>query len=393
MKIMILGGNLTNLGAQAMVYTVISELSERIPNAKFWLMSTETISHVDTADYKFEIWPWRFSTLVKSVLPTLKTIGLNSAKDVSDLKELLSEVDAIIDISGFALSSQFKIYRTLKYLLNLYVAKFFDIPVYLLPQSFGPFNYKFPLNALLILSMRWLLRYPKKIYARENEGLKYLNSLSLRNLELHRDIVLTRSRQVNSNLIYKKPKTFASKIMEVDGVGVIPNKMAVSKNYDIVDLYCAAILKVPASSNVTLVVHSHDDRELCDKIHVRVSQFRDIDILDAQLDAIQMSELISKFDYLIASRYHSIVHGYVVGVPAVIIGWAVKYHELAKIFNQQDFVFDARDNVDFNKLEASVELMSQEFEERSAQINVAHASLKDATKVFSKIALDLTNEA
>ena len=139
-----------------------------------------------------------------------------------------------------------------------------------------------------------------------------------------------RSRQVNSNLIYKKPKTFASKIMEVDGVGVIPNKMAVSKNYDIVDLYCAAILKVPASSNVTLVVHSHDDRELCDKIHLRVSQFRDIDILDAQLDAIQMSELISKFDYLIASRYHSIVHGYVVGVPAVIFGWAVKYHELAK---------------------------------------------------------------
>ena len=39
-------------------------------------------------------------------------------------------------------------------------------------------------------------------------------------------------------------------------------------------------------------------------------------------------------------------------------------------------MFDARDNVDFNKLEASVELMSQEFEERSAQINVAHASLK-----------------
>ena len=70
--------------------------------------------------------------IVKTVLPSLLVEQLQG-DEVKKLKDLLAEAD-VSDIS-VALSSQFKLTVQLD-LLNLYVAKCHNLPVYILPQSF-----------------------------------------------------------------------------------------------------------------------------------------------------------------------------------------------------------------------------------------------------------------
>ena len=57
--------------------------------------------------------------------------------------------------------------------------------------------------------------------------------------------------------------------------------------------------------------------------------------------------LVKQFDFLIASRYHSIIHAYKEGIPCVALGWAVKYQELLELFNQSNYVFDVRNMNNF----------------------------------------------
>ena len=65
--------------------------------------------------------------------------------------------------------------------------------------------------------------------------------------------------------------------------------------------------------------------------------------------------LIKQFDFIIASRYHSIVHAYKHGVPVIAIGWAVKYSDLLASFNQAQYCFDVTRSLNtdeiFNKLD------------------------------------------
>jgi colanic acid/amylovoran biosynthesis protein len=93
---------------------------------------------------------------------------------------------------------------------------------------------------------------------------------------------------------------------------------------------------VEAGKNVYLLWHSSDDEKLCRNLE-RVFRGRGVELVDADLDCFELRELIMKFDFIVASRYHSIVHAYRHGVPVVAIGWAVKYRELLSDFGQADY--------------------------------------------------------
>ena len=72
-----------------------------------------------------------------------------------------------------------------------------------------------------------------------------------------------------------------------------------------------------------------------------------------EFESGEYSLMVRQFDFIIASRFHSIVHAYKEGVPAIIFGWATKYQELAGHFDQSKFVFDITDKPN-DKFEAIV---------------------------------------
>ena len=80
-------------------------------------------------------------------------------------------------------------------------------------------------------------------------------------------------------------------------------------------------------------------------------------LIPDDLNAIELENVIKQFDFVIASRYHSVVHSYKNGVPALVIGWATKYFELLEDFDQLDYHFDVRDGININEIDDKLDKM------------------------------------
>ena len=70
-------------------------------------------------------------------------------------------------------------------------------------------------------------------------------------------------------------------------------------------------------------------------------------LLQDEFNTIELEHIIKQFDFIITSRYHSIIHAYNNITPAIVIGWADKYVELLEFFNQLDYFIDCT-NLDKN---------------------------------------------
>jgi len=81
-----------------------------------------------------------------------------------------------------------------------------------------------------------------------------------------------------------------------------------------------------------------------------------------------LEEVIKQFDFVIASRYHSIVHAYKNGVPALVIGWATKYSELLGNFGQLDYFSDCRSNINIDEMGNKLEKMMQDYKHEGERI-------------------------
>jgi colanic acid/amylovoran biosynthesis protein len=82
-----------------------------------------------------------------------------------------------------------------------------------------------------------------------------------------------------------------------------------------------------------------------------------IELIQHNLNAIELEKVLEKFDFVIASRYHAIIHSYKKGVPALILGWAQKYFELVQEFDQTEYYFDCKAKIDMNDLKNGLNRM------------------------------------
>ncbi|OUZ23677.1 hypothetical protein A5867_001362 [Enterococcus sp. 6D12_DIV0197] len=82
----------------------------------------------------------------------------------------------------------------------------------------------------------------------------------------------------------------------------------------------------------------------------------------------EFEKLIQQFDYAIASRFHSVVHSYKEKVPCLILGWAIKYQELAKLFDQSQYVLDVRNDINLKEIKNCISELDQNCFEESVKI-------------------------
>ena len=130
-----------------------------------------------------------------------------------------------------------------------------------------------------------------------------------------------------------------------DSVAVIPNSMnaSVSSQETVVAMYTEVIGKLlTLGKTVYLLSHSTMDAALCRTLKDHFSDRKTVVLLEQDFSCLEFNELVQKFRYLVASRFHSIVHAYKNGIPCIALGWATKYHDLLKLFGQDEYVFDVR---------------------------------------------------
>jgi len=353
-NVIITGGELFNKGAQAMTFTVISTIKKINPDINCILLSTKDAverSEEDKKRYNFEIHPFKVKEVFLDKLKFPHVLLKSSdGKYIKDMKNILKETVFMIDISGYVLSSDWGRKRSQSFLMKILIAKKYSIPVYIMPQSFGPFDFK-GINALIINSMiRKIMPYPQIVYAREEQGYRLLTEkYLLNNVQRSLDTVLL-CDPVDESLIYKKRPNKLEICIKDNSIAILPNQRTLERGNKekIYSLYKKIISSIVASGmNVYLISHAVDDQGLCVQLKKFFENNTKVLYLDKELSCIEFEEMTKKFNFLVASRYHSIIHAYKQAIPCLILGWADKYKELASVFKQSDYLFDISN--DFNE--------------------------------------------
>lgn len=358
----IIGGGLSNKGAQAMTFTVVDQIKEKFPNRDIYLFSNAAFKRdeYEKSQYNFKIMPWSYSPYDEIKLNLLSPLRNKYRNKIeNDLKNIIQNTTCFIDISGYILTSSFNIGSSLDYLFNIMIAKKFSVPYYIFPQSIGPFDY--PLLSKIIINIMFYLylKYPEKIYVREKQGLKDIRRFTKNNIELRRDIVLT-SKGYNINHIFKGKENFKSEKMALNSVGIIPNEKVINRmdSKTFFSIY-KLIIKVLINSGkkVYILKHSKEDVHICLKLKDLFKNDKNVKIILDDLNCIELEKIISQFDFIVASRYHSIIHAYRNNIPALVIGWADKYNELLTGFSQEQYFNDVRCCIDEKKILTNLKIL------------------------------------
>lgn len=368
--VVVVGAGFSNRGAQALLFAVMDGVRERFLDAEVYVATPLPLPGAEER-YRVRVLPWTFGIKAKLAGWHMSRIGSERFPDAdkaAEVKSRLSECACMIDASGFRLASEFGVIESLDYCTNLLLARMFDLPVYVMPQSFGPFAYPRPARPVLRVLMDRGLGGARRVWARESDGLNLLSGRGLSDLRLAPDIVLAHTSR-DERAIYLPGCGPNPPAIEGSFACVVPSLRVGERRAqsDLVDLY-ARISRVIAREGrkVVLLAHSAEDLQLCRSVMVRAELGDAAIILGDGLDAVELETLIGQGDFIVASRYHSIVHAYRRGVPAVILGWAVKYRELAALVGQERFVFEV--DADGEDILTAVAEMTREWRTQSALI-------------------------
>lgn len=376
---LITGGNLVNKGAQAMLLITVDEIRIRYPDAEIYYTTHESENKIENIyrmkyAYKYSMINALGKTcgmlhgkeyLFSKLEQTAKCILKHNYKNIFNQKKyerIVKNIDVMIDISGYNLTSQWPLRISRNYLNTIKYAHANNVKIYLMPQSFGPFEYG-KKQKEMDKEISEVLRYAEIIYAREKHGFDLLvNKYGLDNVRLSHDLVLQNKGVHEENVFnsrYSKRSTVVKEKMK--NVGIIPNIRSHQNMKDgmIVNLY-GQIIEYLLNMNKTiyLLYHSKEDIELCKNIKKMYASNSNVVFIEQDLSCYEYEEFVKNFDFIIASRFHSIIHAYKENVPCIVLGWAQKYHDLLNEFEQSEFLFDVRENIQFDDIKRKIDMMN-----------------------------------
>ena len=391
-NIIITGGELFNKGAQAMTYLTVSALKKQFPNHNIYLLSELDFarSKQERHQYAFRFMGWYPPKFAKAQNnPILRLLcQIKNRNEFREANSIYKNTDFMVDISGYGLGAVWSVEVCNNYLNHIEFAKSYNIPMYLLPQSFGPFDFKGDEGAELFSRCKELLPYAKVIFAREQEGYDALvSNFGLTNVQLAKDLVLC-GGEPDLSAIFTDPRLPDLPVLKKNAVGIIPNQRntVISGDASFLQKTYISLIEhlLPQGKEIYLLCHSTHDIELCRNLKDAFANNPSVVYLDHEFSCLEFNELVKGFDYLVASRFHSIVHAYKNGIPCIALGWADKYRQLLDIFDQSHYLFDVRNTIDLAVLTDAVDTLNQSRDKESLIIREKLPALR-AQDVFRSL--------
>lgn len=383
-NILITGGSLINKGAQAMVYVTVCEMRKRFPDRKILVVMNKSgiPKDVDVNNFKFDIIDPKdlgiddlfcFDGFRRIKIRIKAFLRLFHVKKQYQRIQLWKNTDYVMDISGFVIGKKWGMQKSCREARKAAVAKRYGAKCIFLPQSFGPFDFtgmsEHNLQKGHGLLKKWL-GCAEIIYAREASGKQMLEeTYGLRNVRLAQDIVL-QNKGYELQEIYKTIPDKPHIQIRERSVGLIPNIHVTNyKKNDVYSLWDAAVRELlQRSYTVYLLVHDISDYRIIEEIKRRYQDDERVILLKNDFACEEFDQLVTQFDFLLASRYHAIVHAYRNAVPCVVLGWADKYQELLGWVNQQEYALDLREEVDSEELLRKIRKMDSDKSASAAKI-------------------------
>jgi colanic acid/amylovoran biosynthesis protein len=339
MLVEINGAGFANKGAQLMLETTVDRLRSRDPSIQFCINAGTDRPYAEVANLGASyIWPsgalytgrkfWTpqfYKNVVKLLLtrvaspPKLNVYGLVARK----------QVDAFIDISGYAFGDFWGVnplHATLSLARHYRKA---GKPVILLPQMFGPFE-----NETVKGLFQQLAEQADVIYAREQTSYEQVKQVAPdANLKIAPDITIFSSKKSDSQSDVDPKRVCIVPNIRVTDAGNSP----ISKDLYLNFLTDCAKQILKAGMNVSIVVHETfgADARLAEGV---ISKLNDPNVkLFADPNPKVLKNYIANSRFLIGSRFHSLVAALSSGVPAIAFGWAHKYPQLLGDFDVEEF--------------------------------------------------------
>ena len=146
-----------------------------------------------------------------------------------------------------------------------------------------------------------------------------------------------------------------------ENIAIVPNmrNYELGNRFELLEVYQDIITELlKHKKNIYIVSHS-DDEQACRDLYEMFCENRRVFLYKKRLDCLGFGVLAEEFQYMVASRYHAIIHAYKRGIPCIVIGWAEKYKELLRMFGQEKYVFDVRSGIDKKLMKKAMRQMEE----------------------------------
>lgn len=356
MNVLITGAQFANRGAQSMLFTVVNEVRNRYEDAEFYYLPLDYFKdgcYAHRDDYRIHFvydelvmsdYPIRYGIIgkIKRSMDS-KAMEKRIAKyNVLHLGDVWDKIDVLIDVSGYALTSKFGRASINRLTRHINKAKSVGAAVILMPQSYGPLSFGENTKAVC-KEIGEAFSKVDLLFAREQEGKAVLeNECGVTGAVLSPDLVLQAQEIKLENIFNEKPELQVRKLDTEGNVGIVPNGETVKNGNKefVLSCYKRIIEELRGKEKEIYIFRHSDDLALCRDIYELVKEDEHCHLIEDEMDCLTYSEFVRQFDFIIASRFHSIVHAYRESVPALVLGWAIKYQELTKLLGQEKYAFD-----------------------------------------------------
>ena len=397
MNYLLTGAEFNNKGAEAMTLVALKNIYGYDKEAKVYMMYfgkypefdlKKEVIFFEVSTYQIENMLGKLSKyflrdrikdFIKAFIPWKKSLFWQYRK----AKNILKSIDVAIDISGFSFSSKWGDADTIEFSNKLLLMKKYGAKVYLMPQSFGPYDYedssvlKYGLSALNLCD---------KIFAREKTGYDSLIKFGLTNVEYCPDSVLIEEDFNPMILLKNKNSLERIDFKNEHNVAIVPNYRLIDRGgYNskrLMDTYSIIIEELLDSYTVYLIAHAGEDLELCKKIKNMYTNEPNVILVDHVMLSYNYENACKNFDFVIGARYHAIVHAYKQGTPALVLGWADKYQDIMCLLKQERYLLDYTDS---KRVLDLLKIMEKEYrnENKIIESNLKIIQNKDCYKVIA----------
>jgi len=336
MTIEIHGAGFRNKGGELMLRTAIAEIRKRLPEAQFAIDPTVGpyakraelgLRQVIPPRWWMGSRRFRFGLMAQRAMsPLLTSAPLRQFTNMYGGTPL-SQIDALIDVSGFAFTDQWGTAPMHDFIRLAQTYKKQGKPVVMLPQGFGPFEKSESRQAA-----QELASVPDLIYARDKVSYQHINP------GLDKDYI---RRGPDITLFYPEVIDHIKPAQEARYSCIIPNVRMLKQgrekwegHYEDVLVHIGDTLH-NLGEKVLLLIHdiSGDDKDIAQRVKQRMSS--PSEIVERQ-NPVDLKQIIAESKVVITSRYHGAIAAFSKGVPSLCMGWAHKYEALYEDFGLRE---------------------------------------------------------
>jgi colanic acid/amylovoran biosynthesis protein len=314
MNIEILGAGFKNKGAHLMLIAIVEALSRSYPEARLAVRSKKG-KNWDPGGLGL----YQKPAISEHVFGNLVTRLRFNRQARQQYKMILdSDVDVILDASGFKYSDQFdhfRIWRRAKKIANW---KKSGKKIILLPQAFGPFEVPKVRAAVKLIVENCDLLFP-----RDPDSLGYVNRLvgDQEHIQMYPDF----TNKIGGIVPEYFPAAKSRACLVPNAQMIKKTSDAVGESYIPFFAKCARYLEKSGLEPFILPYDLKKDRSLAHEITEKSGV--PMEIIEEE-NPLHLKGIIGKCHLVVGSRFHALICALSQGIPALATGWSHKYNHL-----------------------------------------------------------------